>query len=145
MSDTAKVLNRYVHAVAIRTHKHTSLVEFAQHSTIPVINALTDKFHPCQLLADLLTIQEYKGRLEGVKIAYIGDGANNMANSWVIAAKLAGMHLSIGAPLNFQPNPAFVDSAPGNGTVMITDDPIQAVTDADFIYTDVWVSMGFEK
>ena len=145
MSDTAKVLTRYVHAVAIRSHKHSSLVEFARHSTIPVINALTDKFHPCQLLADLLTILEHKGRLEGIKVAYIGDGANNMANSWVLAAKLAGMDLRIGAPREFQPTDSFLKSAVGNGSIKVTDDPVEAVKDADIIYTDVWVSMGFEK
>ena len=145
MSDTAKVLNRYIHAVAIRTHKHSSLVEFARHSTIPVINALTDQFHPCQLLADLLTILEHRGGLEGTKVTYIGDGANNMANSWVLAAKLAGMELRIGAPPEFQPSDSFLKSAVGNGVIKVTDDPVEAVKGADIIYTDVWVSMGFEK
>ena len=145
LSDTAKVLNRYVHGIAIRTHKHGSIVEYAQHSTIPVINALTDKYHPCQLLADLLTILELKGRLDGVKVAYIGDGANNMANSWVIAAKLAGIELRIGAPSQFQPAVSFLNSAKGTGTIHVTDDPVEAVRDADIVYTDVWVSMGFES
>ena len=145
MSDTAMVLNRYVHGVVIRTHSHDSLIEYAQHSTIPVINALTDQFHPCQLVADLLTISEIKGRLHGIKVAYIGDGDNNLANSWIIAAKHSGIELAIGAPKEFQPNKALVDSAQGPGDVVVTDDPVLAVEDADFIYTDVWVSMGFEE
>ncbi len=145
MSDTAKVLNRYIHAVVIRTHKHESLVEYAQHSTIPVINALTDKFHPCQLLADLLTIKVNSGRLEGIKVAYLGDGASNMAYSWAVAAKLAGIELRIGAPSRFQPDLSFTESLSGKGVVIVTDDPHQAVKDVDYIYTDVWVSMGFES
>ena len=145
MSDTAKTLNRYIHAVIIRAHQHSSLVEYARHSAIPVINALTDKFHPCQLVADLLTILEHKGRLEGIKVAYIGDGANNMANSWVIAAKLMGMELRIGAPSEFQPPVSFLNSVKGAGSVKITDDPVAAVKGADIVYTDVWVSMGFEN
>ena len=145
MSDTAKVLNRYVHGVAIRTHKHSGIVEYAQHSEIPVINALTDRFHPCQLLADLLTIREHLGRLVGVNIAYIGDGVNNMANSWVIAAKMTGMNLRIGAPIDFHPSNSFVRDAKGSGVVEVTDDPREAVKGADIVYTDVWVSMGFEN
>ncbi len=145
MSDTARVLNRYIHAVVIRTYRHESLVEYAQHSTIPVINALTDKFHPCQLLADLLTIKENSNRLGGVKVAYLGDGTSNMAYSWAIAAKLSGIDLRIGAPLKFQPDNSFTESLSGKGDVIVTDDPQSAVRDADYIYTDVWVSMGFES
>ncbi len=145
MSDTAKVLNRYIHAVVIRTHKHESLVEYAQHSTIPVINALTDKFHPCQLLADLLTIKEHSNRLTGVKVAYLGDGASNMAYSWAVAAKLFSIELRIGAPSKFQLDRSCIESLSGKGEVIITDDPQRAVKDVDYIYTDVWVSMGFES
>ena len=145
MSDTAKVLNRYVHGVAIRAHKHSSVAEYAQHSSIPVINGLTDQFHPCQLVADLLTILEHKGTLEGVKVAYIGDGANNMANSWIIAAKMAGIHLRVGAPSEFQPQNDILKAAIGNGSINLTDDPVEAISGADIVYTDVWVSMGFEN
>jgi len=145
MADTAKVLNRYVQGVAIRTQEHKSLIEYAQQSTIPVINALTDDFHPCQVIADLLTIFELKGRLKDIKVAYLGDGANNMANSWMIAAMLAGFHFHIGAPSEYQPQKTFIDSLKGRGKVEVTDDPVEAVKGADFIYTDVWVSMGFEN
>lgn len=144
MADTARVLSRYVHGVVIRCHEHTSLEEFARNSTVPVINALTDRFHPCQLLADLQTIQEYAGRLEGIRVAYLGDGANNMAYSWIIAAKLAGIRLSIGAPPEFQPDLASVAAVEGSGAVEVFDDPAQAAAGADFIYTDTWVSMGCE-
>lgn len=144
MPDTAKVLSRYLHAVVIRTHEHAGLVEYARYSTIPVINALTDKFHPCQLLADLQTIAENSGGLEGVRVAYLGDGASNLANSWAVAARLTGIQLCVGAPEGFHPDLSVLDRVDGNGQVEVSTDPIQAVTNADFIYTDVWVSMGFE-
>lgn len=145
MQDTAQVLSRYVHGVIIRAHQHASLLEYAEHSTVPVINALTDRFHPCQLLADLLTLYELKKRVEGLTVAYVGDGANNMANSWILAAKLAGIHLCIGAPPGYQPDPAIIAAARGSGTITVTADPAAAVRDADAVYTDVWVSMGYES
>ncbi len=144
MSDTAEVLSRYAHGVIIRIHRHSGIEEYSQHSSIPVINALTDQFHPCQLLADLLTIQENAGRLSGVKVAYLGDGASNMANSWIIAAKLAGIDLRIGAPDGYHPAGTIIEDSKGPGKVTVTNDPVEAVSDANFVYTDVWVSMGFE-
>ncbi len=145
MSDTAEVLSRYLHGIVIRCNEHETFMDYVQHSKVPVINALTDDFHPCQLLADLQTIREHLGRLEGVKAAYIGDGASNMANSWILAAKLAGMNLCIGAPKEFQPTEKVLNMGQGTGTITVTDDPAEAVKDAEIIYTDVWVSMGFEE
>ena len=144
MADTAKVLSRYLHGVVIRCHSHDDLVAYAECSDIPVVNALTDQYHPCQLLADLQTIQEQAGKLAGVKVAFLGDGASNMAYSWCLAAKLAGIELRVGAPAGYQPTPEFLADVPGDGSIVVTDDPAEAARDADFIYTDVWVSMGFE-
>jgi ornithine carbamoyltransferase len=145
ISDTAKVLSRYVHGIVIRYHEHEDVVELAKHSSVPVVNALTDRFHPCQLLADLMTIREVSGQLEGIRVAYLGDGASNMAHSWALAAKLSGVDLVVGAPTGYQPDPKVLNSVAGPGSVTVTDDPVAAAKDADFIYTDVWVSMGFEE
>ncbi|MEA2012923.1 MAG: ornithine carbamoyltransferase [Verrucomicrobiota bacterium] len=145
MSDTAKVMSRYLHAVVIRTHEHSGIETFAKHSEIPVINALTDKLHPCQLLADLMTIKEYSGHLENIKVAFLGDGASNMANSWIIAAKMMNMDLRIAAPEGYHPDLKIYDSAQGNGSLTVISDVSEAVKDVDYIYTDVWVSMGFEE
>jgi ornithine carbamoyltransferase len=144
VSDTAQVLSRYAHGLVVRTHAHEELETFASVSAIPVINALTDRFHPCQLVADLQTIQERAGRLDGIKVAFLGDGASNMANSWAIAADLAGIDLIIGAPAGYQPADDILSRLNGPGRVTVTDDPAAAARDADFVYTDVWVSMGFE-
>ncbi len=144
MADTARVLSRYVHGIVIRYHAHADVVELAELGHVPVINALTDRYHPCQLLADLMTIREAAGRLAGLRVAYLGDGSSNMASSWVMAARLAGLELRIGAPVQYQPEPKIISGAPGNGAVVVSDDPAAAVKDADFIYTDVWVSMGCE-
>ncbi len=145
MSDTAEVLSRYLHGIVIRCNEHETFLDYVQHSAVPVINALTDDFHPCQLLADLQVIREHLGRLKGVKAAYIGDGSSNMANSWILAAKLAGMDLRIGAPKDYQPKPEFMALGTGEGTVEVFEDPAEAIKDADVVYTDVWVSMGFEE
>lgn len=145
MSDTAEVLSRYLHGIVIRCNEHDTFLDYVSHSKVPVINALTDDFHPCQLLADLQTVREHLGRLKGVKVAYIGDGASNMANSWILAAKLAGMDLRIGAPEQFQPEARILEMGQGEGTVTVTADPAEAMKDAEVIYTDVWVSMGFEE
>lgn len=145
ISDTAKVLERYVHGIVIRYHSHEEVAELANYSAAPVINALTDKFHPCQLLADLMTIREYKGKLDGVRVAYLGDGASNMAKSWILAAKRTGIDLRIGAPENYQPPMSFVTGAKGPGNITVTEDPEKAIRDVHFVYTDVWVSMGFEE
>ncbi|MFT5127044.1 MAG: ornithine carbamoyltransferase [Rhodothermales bacterium] len=144
MSDTAQVLSRYIHGAVIRTHAHADIIEFADSASIPVINALTDDYHPCQLLADLQTIAESAGRIEGVKVAYLGDGASNMARSWALAAYLSGIDLHIGAPDGYQLDLADLPDVPQQGSVTITDDVLAAAADADFVYTDVWVSMGFE-
>ena len=143
--DTARVLSRYVHGVVIRAHSHKEVEAFAEACDVPVINALTDLYHPCQLLADLLTIREYAGRLEGIKVAYLGDGANNMARSWAVAAALAGIELRIGAPDVYQIDDDTLTNLKGPGRVITTTDPQEAVANADFVYTDVWVSMGFEE
>ncbi len=145
MSDTASVLSRYLHGIVIRCDEHETFMDYVQHSTIPVVNALTDDFHPCQLLADLQTIREHCGKLKGIKAAYIGDGASNMANSWILAAKLSGIDLTIGAPKAFHPKQEIIDLVEGPGSITVTADIEAAMADADVVYTDVWVSMGFEE
>ena len=145
MSDTASVLSRYLHGIVIRCDEHETFMDYVQHSTVPVVNALTDDFHPCQLLADLQTIREHCGKLKGIKAAYIGDGASNMANSWILAAKLSGIDLTIAAPKAFHPKQEIVDLVEGPGSVTVTDNIEAAITGADVVYTDVWVSMGFEE
>ncbi|MBF0536821.1 MAG: ornithine carbamoyltransferase [Nitrospirae bacterium] len=140
IADTARVLSRYLNAVAIRTYQHADVVEFAQHATIPVINALTDSHHPCQILADLMTIKEKKGTLAGVRIAYVGDG-NNVANSLIEAAWLMGMSLTVACPVGFEPDKGVLETTRG-ADIRICHDPEEAVVETDVIYTDVWVSMG---
>lgn len=144
--DTARVLSRYLHAVIIRTFKHEDIIEFAKYANIPIINALTDMYHPCQILTDLFTIYEYSERLEGIKIAFLGDCACNTANSLILAAKLAGMNLVLSSPKKYRPDPDLLNyDSIGNGVVTWEEDPYEAVKNADYIYTDVWVSMGFEE
>ena len=142
--DTAKVLSRYLHGIVIRTYKQSDVEGLASEGSIPIINALTDDYHPCQALTDLFTILEKKGSFDNVKMAYLGDGASNMANSLMLASKAAGIHFEIGAPDEFRPSQEIMDEKFGPGTVSWTKDPAEAVRDADFLYTDVWVSMGFE-
>lgn len=140
--DSAQVLSRYLNGILIRTYDHGEVTALAEHATIPVINGLTDLNHPVQILADIFTIKEKLGRIEDVKVAYVGDG-NNVAYSWMMGAALTGMHLVIACPESCQPHPA-----PGlskNDKVEIIADPFEAVQNADIIYTDVWVSMGEEK
>jgi len=144
VKDTARVLSRYVDAVMIRTYSQEIVDELARWSTIPVINGLSDHCHPCQILSDIFTIGEYRGSPGNVKIAYIGDG-NNVANSWLEAAILLKLHFSIATPKGYAPDKALVEKASKNGDFDITNDPVEAVRDADVIYTDVWVSMGQEK
>jgi ornithine carbamoyltransferase len=146
--DTAKVLSRYLDALVVRTFDHAIVEAWARHATIPVINGLTDLCHPCQALSDLLTIRERKGRLKGLKLAYVGDG-NNVANSLVEAAAKTGMAISVGCPGGYEPDQGILDlarreAAETGGTVEITENPHVAVKDADVVYTDVWVSMGQE-
>jgi ornithine carbamoyltransferase len=143
IQDTARVLGRMVHGIIIRTFDQKDVVDFAQLSGIPVINALTDDEHPCQILADLLTVQEFLGGWTGKKIAFIGDGFSNMTISWMWAAKHLGFELVVACPADYQPTAAFLQklNAPN---VTITQDPIAAAKDAHVINTDVWLSMGQE-
>ncbi len=148
ISDTAQVISRYLDGIMIRTFEHEKVEELAKYASIPVINGLTDTFHPCQILADFQTIIEKKGSLKGLKLAYVGDG-NNMANSMMIGSAKLGMHVSIASPEGYMPEEEVVDLAKGFGEisgskVTITDNPMEAVMDADIIYTDVWASMGQE-
>jgi len=142
VADTARTLSRYVHGVAIRTFAQSDIETFARVGTIPVINALTDDEHPCQILADLLTIAEKLGGLKGRKVVFIGDGACNVCNSWLFGAAKTGLELWVAAPKRFAPLAEFVHRAAGN--IHVTENIAEAVKDADVLYTDVWVSMGKE-
>lgn len=149
VSDTAKVLSGYVDAIMIRTFGHDKIEELAKHASIPVINGLTDLFHPCQALADLKTIYRLKEKFAGVKTAYLGDG-NNVAHSLMIAAAKVGMDFSLGCPVGYEPDTSIVEKAQQlakdtGAKIVITNDPIEAVQNADIIYTDVWASMGQES
>ena len=145
IKDTARVLSRYVDLIVIRTFGQERVEELARYSDVPVINALTDEEHPCQVLADLFTIWEYKRRLEGLKVAYLGDG-NNMCNSWLVGAAYMGMKFYAATPKGYEPLPRYVEAAKETGAeIVVTNDPIEAVKDADVIYTDVWASMGQEE
>lgn len=146
--DTAKVLERYLDGIMIRTFSHQDVLDLAEHADIPIINALTDLLHPCQVLADLLTIYEHKGHLEGLKLCYIGDG-NNMTHSLMYGCAKAGMDCSVVTPENYACDPEVVKNAQADfkasgRTLTITTDPIEAIKDADIVYTDTWVSMGQE-
>ena len=141
--DTARVLSRYVHGVMIRTFGQETVEELAKWCTVPVINGLSDLYHPCQILADLLTVLEYKGRLEDVKVAWVGDG-NNVANSWIEASILFGFPLALAVPPAYGPHEPLVRQAKEKGTLTLYADPYEAVRDADVVNTDVWISMGME-
>jgi ornithine carbamoyltransferase len=143
--DTARVLSRYLDCIAIRTFSQDLLNEIAQFADIPVINALTDSYHPCQVLSDLLTIKELKGDYKNLKIAWVGDG-NNVAHSWINAASIAGLNLTLACPEGYWPDSKTVKNALEKkcGSILITSDPFEAAADADVIYTDVWASMGQE-
>jgi len=148
VADTSRVLERQVAQIVWRTYAQAGLEEMAQNSKVPVINALSDEFHPCQLLADLLTIQEHKGKLAGLKLAYIGDG-NNMANSYLIAGAMAGMNVVVAAPEKYLPAEDVVARASEiarstGGSVFVTTEPRAAADGADVLATDTWVSMGQE-
>jgi ornithine carbamoyltransferase len=146
VSDTARTLSRYLSAIAVRTHAHERIQEFADNATVPVINALTDLHHPCQALADIMTIYEKKGSLKGIRLAFIGDG-NNVANSLVEAASLMGMDMMIACPEGYEPDPEVLEKAKNSakGEILILRDPKEAAGKADVIYTDVWISMGQEQ
>lgn len=148
--DTVKVLERYVDAIVLRTFAHAHLVEVAEHASVPVVNALTDDHHPCQMFADLLTIREHLGALAGLKLAYVGDG-NNMANTYLLGGALAGMDVTIASPAAYEPSPAVVAEArelakryATKATLQVVRDPAQAVAGADIVMTDTWASMGQE-
>jgi len=148
-SDTARVLERMVSAIVWRTYGQAGLEEMAAGTTVPVVNALSDDFHPCQLLADLQTIREAKGRLAGLTVAFVGDGRSNMGQSYLLAGATAGMTVRVGAPEGFQPEPAVVADAEAiaattGGAVQVTTDAREAVAGADVVVTDTWVSMGKE-
>ena len=148
-SDTARVLERQVAAIVWRTYAQAGLVEMAAGTRVPVVNALSDEFHPCQLLADLLTIREHKGRLAGLTLSFFGDGADNMVHSYLLAGATAGMHVRIACPIDYQPDERVVADADAiatrtGGSVTITTDPLEAAAGADVIVTDTWVSMGKE-
>lgn len=144
VADTARVLSGYVHGITARVNSHDTIVDLAEHATVPVINALSDVEHPCQILADLLTIREYKNRLSGLKYAWIGDG-NNVCNSAILGCAIVGMHIVVACPKGYEPDENIVAQARAmGGNVTITNDPAEAAKDADVFYTDVWISMGDE-
>ena len=143
IEDTARVLSRYVSAIVIRTFGDDRIAALAAASDVPVVNALTDGFHPCQILADLQTVRERKGSTEGLVLTYLGDGANNMANSYLVGGAMAGMEVRIAAPPGYQPDPAVAERARRYGTtIVVTDDAKAAAEGSDVLCTDVWVSMG---
>lgn len=143
VADTANVLSRYLHGIVIRTFEHSEVEELARVAKCPVINALTNDFHPCQLLADLLTIKEYSGKVDkSIRMAFYGDGRSNMANSCILAAKLTGMELVIAAPEQEAPRTDLIGDAKN---IIWESDPVKAAEGVDYFYTDVWVSMGFEE
>ena len=149
VADTAKVLERQVEQIIWRTYAQQGLEEMAANSSVPVINSLSDDWHPCQLLADLMTVKEHFGATQGLKLAYVGDANNNMANSYLVASAMAGMSVAVSAPEGFLPKQSVVDLAKSYALqfgqeVMITSDPSEAVAGADVVATDTWVSMGME-
>jgi ornithine carbamoyltransferase len=149
IADTAKVLSSYIDAIMIRTFEHEKIQELAEHASVPVINGLCDMYHPCQALADVLTIFELKGMVKGLKVVYIGDG-NNVAHSFMILCAMMGMEVVVSCPKDYEPNEEVVKKSKDiadkyGGSVVIEHDPVQAVKGADIVYTDVWASMGQEE
>jgi ornithine carbamoyltransferase len=144
VADTARVLSRYADGIMIRTFAHAEIEELARHATIPIINGLTDLLHPCQILADLLTVRQHLGGWEGKRIAWIGDG-NNMANSWLNAAYRLGFELRLACPEGYDPDPAILERARGATEIRLTRDPREAADGAHVLNTDVWASMGQEE
>ena len=143
VQDTARVLSRYLDGIMIRTFAQQEVEDLAKFGSIPVINGLTDYAHPCQVLADLMTVREYKGSIRGLKLCYVGDG-NNMANSLIVGGIKCGMQVSIACPEGYLPDAAITEWAKKQGSLEIVHDPIAAAAGADVIYTDVWASMGME-
>lgn len=145
VQDTARVLSRYLSGIMIRTFEQKEVEDLAEYGSIPIINGLTDYCHPCQVLADLQTVREYKNKLDGLRFCYIGDG-NNMANSLTVGALKVGMSVSLGCPEGYYPDQTIIDFAKQYpGKFQIVNDPVQAAADADVLYTDVWASMGQES
>lgn len=150
IADTAKVLSRYVDGIMIRTFEQSEVVELARHGSIPVINGLTDRFHPCQVLADLMTLYEHTGALRGRKLAFVGDAANNMGHSLLIGCSKLGVNVAMGCPKNYRPESEIIEWARANARAMgseilISDHFDEVVDGADAVYTDVWTSMGMEQ
>lgn len=143
VEDTARVLSRYLDGIMIRTFEQKEVEDLAKYGQIPIINGLTDYCHPCQVLADLMTIREYKGACAGNKLCYIGDG-NNMTNSLIVGGIKMGMEVSVACPKGYEPDEKIMEWAKQNGTFTCTDDVLEAAKDADVLYTDVWASMGQE-
>ena len=148
VKDTARVLSRYLDGIMIRTSSHDEVIEMAKYANIPVINALTEMMHPCQALTDIFTVMEYKGKLQGLKMAYIGDG-NNMVHSLIQACAKVGMDIAIATPKGYEPDAAIVKealevAAVTGSKITLSNDPLVAAKDADVLYTDVWASMGRE-
>ena len=143
VQDTARVLSRYLDGIMIRTFAQKEVEDLANYGSIPIINGLTDFCHPCQVLADLMTIREYKGSFRGLKMCYIGDG-NNMANSLIVGGLKVGMKVSAACPKDYQPDAQVLDFANKNDGFQLTESPVEAAVDADVIFTDVWASMGQE-
>ena len=150
IADTARVLDRMVAAIVWRTFAQSGIDEMAAHSAVPVINSLSDDFHPCQLLADLMTIREHKGSLAGLTVAFLGDGSSNMANSYLVACAMAGMNVRVATPANYQPladarETATRVASETGGSALVTSDVAEAITGADVVVTDTWISMGQES
>ena len=143
VEDTARVLSRYIDGIMIRTFAQKEVEDLAEYGSIPIINGLTDLSHPCQVLADLMTIREFKGSFDGLKMCYIGDG-NNMANSLIVGGLKVGMQVSVACPEGYRPDPMVMDFAQKDPGFSITDVPLEAAKDADILLTDVWASMGQE-
>ena len=146
LKDMARVMSRYVHCIVVRTFGQEVVEELGRYATVPVINALTDLFHPCQILSDIMTVEEVKGKISGLKIAWVGDG-NNMANSWIQAAGRMGFELTLACPAGYDPDPAVLAAAVQGAKkpMVVVRDPFEAVRDADIINCDVWASMGQEE
>lgn len=149
IADTARVLDRQVSAIVWRTAGQVRIEEMAAASKVPVVNALTDEFHPCQILADLMTVRQHKGKTAGLKLVYLGDGANNMAHSYLLGGVTAGMHVVVGSPAEYQPDAEILAKAVSigastGGSAAWTPDPLEAVAGADVVATDTWMSMGHE-
>jgi ornithine carbamoyltransferase len=144
VKDVARNLDRWVHAIVARVFSQSTVDELAQWSAVPVINALSDRYHPCQALADVLTLQEHFGRLDGLKLAFLGDG-NNVAHSLMLTAAKLGVHIAVATPAGYEPDRKISEHASQLGRITITNDPAEAVAQAHAVYTDVWASMGQES